>query len=355
MKNRIAIAIAIAIASLLSASLIAPDASHACSRAVYFGKEGQTVTGRTMDWFVSDMDTNIWLYPRGLARTSNTKTPLNWKSKYGSVVVTIYEGATADGMNEKGLVANLLYLAESKYPAAKADDKRPTLPISAWVQYVLDSYATTAEAVEGLRKEEFRMVPIVAPTGEPGTVHLAVSDASGDSAIFEYINGKLTIHHGKQYQVMTNSPTFDQQLSLAKYWLSIGGSTMLPGTNRASDRFARLSYYINEATQTADPRRAVATVFSIMRNASVPIGIKIPGQPNIADTLWLTVSDQKNKVYYYQDTNSPSILWAKLNQIDFKEGSGPRKLQLDGNPDVSGDQTKNFKPAPLFKFIAPQD
>jgi choloylglycine hydrolase len=130
---------------------------------------------------------------------------------------------------------------------------------------------------------------------------------------------------------------------------------VVPGTNRATDRFARLSYYINEATQTADPRRAVATVFSIMRNASVPIGIKIPGQPNIADTLWLTVSDQKNKVYYFQDTNSPSILWVKLNELDFETGSGPRKLQLDGNPDVGGDQTKNFKPAALFEFLGPTE
>lgn len=343
------------IAYLISTFLVNPASSDACSRAVYFGKEGQTVTGRTMDWFVSDMDTNMWLYPRGLERTGNTKTPFKWKSKYGSVVVTIYEGAAADGMNEKGLVANMLYLAESKYPAATADDKRPTLPISAWAQYVLDSYATTAEAVEGLRKEEFRVVPIQAPTGEPGTVHLSISDASGDSAIFEYIDGKLTIHHGKQYQVMTNSPIFSEQIPLASYWKSIGGETMLPGTNRPSDRFARASYYINEATQTADPRRAVATVFSVMRNVSVPIGIKIPGKPNIADTLWLTVSDQKNKVYYYQDTNSPSIIWAKLSEMDFTEGTGPRKLQLDGKPDTAGDQTKNFQPAPLFKFIAPTD
>lgn len=343
----------LAIVALLSALMISPSNSDACSRAVYFGKAGQTVTGRTMDWFVSDMDTNMWLYPRGLERTSNTKTPLKWKSKYGSVVTTIYEGAAADGMNEKGLVANMLYLAEAKYPEAKADDKRPTLPISAWAQYLLDNYATTAEAVESLRKEEFRMVPILAPTGEPGTVHLAISDESGDSAIFEYIDGKLVIHHGRQYQVMTNSPIFSEQIPLAAYWKSIGGETMLPGTNRATDRFARASYYINEATQTDDARKAVATVFSVMRNVSVPIGIKVPGKPNIADTLWLTVSDQKNKVYYYQDTNSPSMLWIKLNQLDFSEGSGPRKLQLDGNPDIAGEQTKNFKPAKLFEFIAP--
>ncbi len=102
----------IAIASILSAAILAPVVSDACSRAVYFGKDGQTVTGRTMDWFVSDMDTNLWLYPRGLERNSNTKAPFGWTSRYGSVVTTIYEGAAADGMNERWLVANLLYLAE---------------------------------------------------------------------------------------------------------------------------------------------------------------------------------------------------------------------------------------------------
>ncbi len=92
-----------------------------------------------------------------------------------------------------------------------------------------------------------------------------------------------------------------------------------------------------------------------MRNVSVPIGIRIPGQPNIADTLWLTVSDHKNRVYFYQDTRSPSVLWARLNDLDFKEGSGPRKLQLDGNPNVGGDQTQNFKPAKLFDFMVPKE
>jgi choloylglycine hydrolase len=336
----------------LSLALAAPVAD-ACSRAVYFGQEGQTITGRTMDWFMSDMDTNMWLYPRGLERNSNTATPLAWTSKYGSVVTTVYEGVATDGMNEAGLVANMLYLVEADYPPVVEGDTRPTLPITAWAQYVLDNYATTAEAVEALRKEEFRMVTVSAPTGEPGTVHLSISDASGDSAIFEYLDGKLVIHHGREYQIMTNSPTYDQQLALAAYWKTIGGSVMLPGTNRAADRFARMSYYINEATQTADPRRAVATVFSIMRNVSVPLGIKIPGQPNIADTLWLTVSDQKNKVYYYQDTNSPSILWANLNAMDFSEGSGPRRLTMDGNPDLAGDQSANFQPAELFKFMSP--
>ncbi|WP_337052074.1 linear amide C-N hydrolase, partial [Serratia fonticola] len=68
---------------------------------------------------------------------------------------------------------------------------------------------------------------IVVTGGVPGqerlaSLHLSLSDASGDSAIFEYINGKLVIHHSRDYQVLTNSPTFEQQLAITKYWQGIG-------------------------------------------------------------------------------------------------------------------------------------
>lgn len=304
-----------------------------------------------MDW-KEDLLTNLWIFPRGMARDGGLgKGSLEWTSKYGSVVASVYEGGTADGMNEKGLVANLLYLAESEYPSA--DDDRPTICITAWAQYVLDNFASVAEAVEALEKDEFRMVPVVAPNGAAGTVHLAISDPTGDSAIFEYIDGRLVVHHGRQYQVMTNSPPFEQQLALDAYWKQIGGTVMLPGTNRAADRFARASFYVNACEQSADPREAVASVFSVMRNVSVPRGISTPDQPNIASTLWRSVSDQKNRVYFFESTASPSALWVKLDRIDFAAGSGTRKLTLVGHPDRGGDQTENFEPAQPFKFLAP--
>ncbi|MFM7348633.1 MAG: linear amide C-N hydrolase [Erythrobacter sp.] len=339
------------LAAVLATALVAPTIADACSRAVYIGKDGQVLTGRTMDWVVQDIDTNLYLYPRGLARTSNTATPLKWTAKHGSVVATIYEGAAADGMNEKGLVANLLYLVGAEYAPETPGDKRPTLPISAWAQYMLDNFATVEEAVAAMRKEEFRIIAANAPSGQPGLTHLSISDASGDSAIFEFIGGKLVIHHSRDYQIMTNEPSYEKQLALTEYWKEIGGEAMLPGTNRASDRFVRMSHYIKATTQTADPIAAAAVVFSIMRNVSVPKGITTPGRPNIADTLWLTVHDQKNKVIYFQDTNSPSTVWANLAKLNFAPGSGVRKLQLDGNPYLGGDQTANFKPAPLFDFI----
>jgi choloylglycine hydrolase len=330
--------------------LVSMQSALACTRAVYFGKEGQTVTGRTMDW-LEDMQSNLWIFPRGMARGGDMgKESLKWTSKYGSVIASGYESGTADGMNEKGLVANMLYLTESEYPP---DDKRPTLVTGAWAQYVLDNFATVEEAVDAMRLEKFRVVTVAAPNGKPGSVHFSISDPSGDSAIFEYVNGKLVIHHGRQYQVMTNSPIYSEQLALYEYWKQIGGTVMLPGTNRAADRFARASFYINATAQSADLREAVAAVFSVMRNVSVPRGISTPTQPNISSTIWRTVADQKNKVYFFEDTASPSLVWVQLNQIDFKPDSGVRKLTLHGNPELGGDQTTHFKKAEAFKFLAP--
>lgn len=337
---------------MLVGSCTAPVAS-ACTRSVYFGLEGQTVTGRTMDWS-EEMHTNLWVFPRGMEREGGAGDgSVTWKSRYGSVVASIYEGGTADGMNEKGLVANLLYLAESEY--APATDTRPGLNICAWAQYNLDIFATVAEAVADAKKEAYRVVPVEAPNGAKGAVHLSISDPSGDSAILEYVGGKLIIHHGREHQVMTNSPVFDQQIALNDYWQQIGGTVMLPGTNRAADRFARASFYINACRQSADPREAVASVFSVMRNVSVPRGISTPGQANISSTLWRTVSDQKNLVFYFENTASPSLVWVRLRELDFSPAAGVRKLNMADDPDVNGNQTGGFAPAAPFKWLTPGD
>ncbi|MEY4482693.1 MAG: hypothetical protein RL693_145, partial [Verrucomicrobiota bacterium] len=215
---------------------------HACTRAVYLGPENTIITVRSMDWG-ADIGTNLWEFPRGIKRHGAAgPNSITWTSKYGSVISTAFDAATADGMNEKGLVANLLYLAESEYPTPTADDKRLPICISAWAQYVLDQYSTVAEVVAALEKEPIYVVPVMSPDGHAGSVHLAISDCTGDSAIFEYVKGKLVIHHGRGFQVMTNSPIYDQQLALNAYWKQIGGTVMLPGTNRAADRFARASF-----------------------------------------------------------------------------------------------------------------
>jgi penicillin V acylase-like amidase (Ntn superfamily) len=239
-----------------------------CTRAVYLGPEDLVLTGRNMDW-LNDMESNLWVFPRGIERDGAAgPNSIRWTSKYGSIGVGVWDIAIADGMNEKGLVANMLYLTEATFPTPASDDKRQPLSLSLWAQYMLDNFATVAEAVNTMRQEPFYIIPTRSPDGKPGTLHLSISDETGDSAIFEYIDGKLNIHHNRDYQVMTNSPVFEQQLAINEYWKQIGGTTMLPGTWRAADRFVRASFYINAIPQTDDLLEATANVFAVMGNTA---------------------------------------------------------------------------------------
>ena len=328
--------------------------SEACTRAVYVGEDNTVVTGRTMDWN-ENMHSNIWLFPRGMKRDGEVGgNSLKWKSKYGSIVTSAYEFSSTDGINEKGLVANLLWLPESQYE--DRDKNKPGLTIAAWTQYFLDNFATVDEAVAEVQRGNFQLVSDMMPDGSRmATLHLAISDATGDNAIFEFIDNKMNIYHGKEYVVMTNSPAYPLQLSLNDYWKSVGGLAFLPGTNKSPDRFARASFYIGVLPKTADQQIAVASVFSVMRNVSVPYGISVPGSPEISTTQWRTVSDSKNLVYFFESAITPNTFWVNLKDANFSEGAPVKKLSISEGQIYSGNTIKDFKESSPFKFLSVGD
>lgn len=328
-----------------------------CTRILYRGTGGRTITARSMDWKV-DVGTNLWAFPRGMSRDGAAgPRSVTWTSTYGSVIASGYDVATTDGINEAGLAANVLWLVESTYPAVDSRTDKSLLSIGAWAQYVLDNFATVAEVVAELSKENIVVVTDAVPGEERlATMHLSVSDASEDSAIFEYIDGRLVIHHSREYQVMTNSPIFDAQLAIASYWDEVGGTVMLPGTNRASDRFARARFYVNAVPQVEDRRAAVASVFSVIRNVSVPYGISTPDQPNISSTRWRTVADHKDLTYYFDSAMSPGVFWVSLTNLDLSVGSPARRLdvpalQAEGR---SGEVSREFVDTAPFVFAGPR-
>jgi len=329
--------------------------ADACTRVVYLGPADHVITARSMDW-KTDVGTNLWVFPRGMQRSGAAgPNSIRWTSKYGSITASGYDVSTTDGMNEAGLVANMLWLVESSYPVR--DGKAPGLSIAAWAQYVLDNFATVQQAVDALAKNPFTIVTDKVP-GESrlATVHLSLSDAGGDSAIIEYIDGKQVIHHDRAYQVMTNSPIFEKQLALNEYWQQISGTVMLPGTNRASDRFARASFYVNAIPKSENPVEAIASVFGVIRNVSVPYGITTPDQPNISSTRWRTVSDQKRKLYFFESALTPNVFWIDLTKLDLSEKTGKvRKLDLGPNQTriYSGMVNDRFVPAVPFEFLGP--
>jgi len=333
--------------------LVAAPVAEACTRAVYLGPENRVLTGRSMDWKLP-MISNLWVFPRGMERDGAAgERSVQWTASYGSLALSGYDIATADGMNEAGLNVNLQWEVNATYP--EDDGETPTISLSVFPQYLLDRYATVAEAVTDLRDNPILIQGGEVPVGPPGraaTVHVSMSDATGDSAILEFVDGEMVIWHDRSYQVMTNEPTFERQLAIREYWEGVNPREFMPGTVRATDRFVRASFYINAVEQTSDARRAAAAVFSVIRQTSVPWGVSIADQPNLSTTRWRIVADQTDLRYYAESVISPSVFWVDLANLDFSEGADVMKLDLgvDMERILTGESSVEFEPAEPFTF-----
>lgn len=331
---------------------IFPQYGGACSRVLWNDNSKAVVVGRSLDWFVPN-PADLYVLPRGINRDGMTgENTLTWKAKYGTVMT--YSQAVTDGINEKGLAGHLLFLLETDF--GQFDPASTSLSVSLWLQYYLDNFATVEEAVSFTRDTPFKIVPATLDGVKVG-VHLALEDATGDSAVIEYLDGKPVIYHGKEYTVMTNSPTYDEQLKNRAQYEGFGGNRPLPGTTKSPDRFVRASYYLRDLFEPEATRECVAGVLSIMRNVSQPFSgatsAPNPDQPNESTTRWLTIGDLTNRVYYYASTMTPNIIWVKLDDLDFSEGTTIRKLDLVNQPDRIGDITKQFETAKPFPVLPP--
>lgn len=289
-----------------------------CTRVIWPDADGAVIVGRNMD-FHKDLMTNLWKQPRGVMRDDGITGELTWTSKYGSVVATAFDMISVDGINEAGLAGHILWLAESTY--RDLDRSRPALSQAAWLQYFLDNFETVAEAVTWIEQTDVQVIQMPDPTGgNPPTIHLALDDASGDSAIIEYLDGRAQIYHDPTYTVMTNSPTYDRQLQLLTQWAGLGGEEPLPGDTLAEHRFARAAYYASRLPTPTSQQESIASMFSVIRNAAQPFRIPDPGKPDASQTIWQTVSDLTNRRYVFESTTRPNIVWVDLDDLDFSAG-----------------------------------
>jgi|WetSurMetagenome_2_1015567.scaffolds.fasta_scaffold124579_2 penicillin V acylase-like amidase (Ntn superfamily) len=310
-----------------------------CSRVMWVGADGHVIIGRNFDWF-EDLKINGWVFPQGIQRDGLVKgNSMKWTSKYGSFVTTFYEIGVDEGVNEKGLEANALYLEESDY--GKRDENRPGMTLTICVQFFLDNFATVDEAVKYLQNNDIQIVPILLG-GQPGVGHIVLGDLSGDNAIIEYVNGQLKIYHSKEYKIMTNTPPFDQQLANLKNYKPFGGDKPIPGSCNSDDRFVRASYFASQLpVSVKNVNEAIMNVFSVMRNIAQPASKNFgdPSYLDISPTVMTTILDLTNGVYYYSDFRSFDILWVKLGKLNFSKGSPIMKLDLVNNPNFAGDVT----------------
>lgn len=315
--------------------------SQACT-TVFSNTQKPYVVARTVDLFTSDLPI-LRAEPRGAEHRGEAgENSQVWTSKYGSLVVTAFHSNTVtDGINEKGLVVHLLYLSGTQYPAVEKG--RPVISNLAWGRYMLDNFSTVREALEKTKD-----LQIVATTlhNQTWPIHLTMEDAGGDSAVIEFMQGKMHIYHGAQYRIMTNEPAYDIQLANLKKYQGFGGKLPLPGDPDPLSRFVRVASFLKTMPASSNSLESIANILSVIRTAMVPFGAVDTSGNKTEDawpTRWVSVADPGHKIYYFNSTSTANILWIDLNKINFSKGAPV--LSIDPvNIDLEGDITRQLRP-----------
>lgn len=306
------------------------------------------VVGRTMD-APTPTQPMLTVFPRAMKRNGGklglmtvvAENPAVWTSRYGSVVTTMYGAGTADGVNEMGLAIHALYVKETDY--GPRDINKRGLHAGLWGQYLLDNAASVEEALDLM--EEIQPV-MMSMRGQMTTLHLALDDASGDSAIIEYIDGAPVIHHGREHRIMTDAPRYEEQRAFlaTNDFAEASSPASVPGTGSPRDRLTRSAYYLERLPEPRSEQEAMAAVLSITRNVSVFIDTAHATTNTLARTEYRTAINLDRPRYYFELTTAPNLMWVDLAKMDLAADMPVTEL----NPDAAhlgGDISGQFRAA----------
>lgn len=303
-----------AVLSFLCAALIAAPALDACT--TFCLREGGPVFGKNYDWNVGAG--LLVVNKRGVAKTampSPGRRPASWVSKYGSVTFNQYgREFPSGGMNEAGLVIELMWLDATRYPAP---DKRPELGCLEWIQYQLDLFERVEDVI---RHAEQVRIAAEAP------LHYLVCDRTGACATIEYLDGKLVPHTGRNLPVpaLANS-TYAESLR----YLQATSASQAPAGRGSLERFARASALM-KSYQPKNGKTPVEQAFGILD--SVAQG---------SYTQWSIVYDLRAKRVHYRTRVNREVRWVDLAAFDFACSTPVRTLDIDTG---AGDMSRQFAP-----------
>lgn len=298
------------IIGLLTWTLV-PVISNACS-TFYLADQHRPVFGKNYDWSVDDG--LVIVNKRTVSKTaSGAQTALSWTSKYGSITFNQYGREFAHGgMNEAGLVVELMWLEATQYPAP---DERFGIDCLQWVQYQLDNFSTVAEvlASDAHIRINSHSVPL----------HYLVCDRTGACATIEFLEGKMVAHMGDDLlvNVLTNN-TYASSVAFLQQCEGFGGTQPIGNSPGSLDRFARAANLVEQGAG-ADP---VASAFDILANVA-------QGEW----TKWSIVYDMTGEKIFYRTYANPEICSVDFAAFDFDCGSPVKILDINakGANDVS--------------------
>jgi penicillin V acylase-like amidase (Ntn superfamily) len=238
---------------------------------------------------------------RGTRKVSSLRTQgAAWAATYGSVTFNQFgRDNPMTGINEKGLMVSQMWLDETKYPPA---DTRPVIGILEWIQYNLDRHASVSEVLANAET--------VRPASRAASIHYLVTDATGDAAVVEFLDGKLAVHRGGAMPVraLANS-TYADSVAAFERARSKGE---VPTSTSSLDRFVRAAMLAGGGN--ADP---IARGFEILASVAQP-----------SFTRWSIVYDLSAREVYFTTEGNRAIRRFALAGFDFSCGTPVKMLDV---------------------------
>ncbi len=307
-------------APALALLLLAAAAIPCTTFYIYTGDEA--VFGKSYDWTV--VDGLVVVNKRGIAKQApvDDENPARWVSTYGSVTFNQYgRELPMGGVNEAGLVVEVMWLDETEYPPP---DERAALDCLQWVQYMLDTCATVDEVVAAQDK-------VRVAADNPARLHYLVADASGACAAVEFLEGATVIRTDIELPApaLANGPYDDD----AAFWLKHEGDSpkapALEGVG-SEKRFARAAAAVARYdAATTDAATAADYAAGVLDDVASP-----------DFSQWRIVYDVKNGLIYWRTRKNMETRRLKAEAFDYSPAT-PVKI-FDMNAAGGGDVTTKF-------------
>jgi choloylglycine hydrolase len=257
---------------------------------------GEVVVGKSYDWNMSQGF--VIVNPKGVKKQAlpMTPNPARWLSKHASVTFNQYGRELPNGgMNDAGLVVEVMWLDSSVYPQP---DARPTVTELQWIQYQLDNFATVKEMVDAAGEVRVQLIH--------GKVHYLACDKSADCAAFELLDGQMVVSHPAH--ALTNN--------------TYAESVAFKGNHKGEgslQRFAR----VNELKAKGDLTKAAFAALDDVSNSS---------------SVWNIVYDPVHLKVAFRTVEDKRIKTFDFSKLD-KSCAAPL---LDLHADAAGDVTAKF-------------
>jgi penicillin V acylase-like amidase (Ntn superfamily) len=294
--------------------------SFACT-TFCISKNGQIVFGRNYDWVTGAgiVNTN----QRGLFKTAvNTahNASISWISKYGSITFNQYgKEFPTGGMNEKGLVVEMMWLDGTVYPGG---DTRPSVGVLQWIQYQLDNAATIDEVIASDTKLRI--------TRKSLPLHYLVADAAGNVASIEFLEGVMVVHRNESlpFAVLTND-TYASSVETAKPLVGKAGVSL---ENNSLDRFVKTCSMVKKFNETDMAVPVTDFAFTILDKVSQG-----------SFTKWSIVYDISNKKILFKTEANKNIKTISFAAFDLACNTAYKMFNM--NQDATGDVSSRFTTA----------